>query len=175
MAKSNDPLVEGMASTLWGSAWANHAEEHRCASLSGVEITEIMPEIPPEAYAIAKGFIKDIEKENGKSIHALLEDAAAADGVKIHDARGMATSAYDRYAYAFGSDLAFMVTGAGVSWFDDHEEFPLEVPYHEESELQILADEQCEDEGRPQAGCGHYCDPSKKKCPECGSATGFGG
>jgi hypothetical protein len=72
------------------------------------------------------------------------------------------------------NDLAFMVTGAGVSWFDDHEEFPLEVPYHEEYELQMLADEQCEDEGRPQAECGHYCDPSKKECPECGSATGFG-
>jgi hypothetical protein len=165
MTKNSDPIVEGMASTLWGSAWANHADEHRCTKLSGMEITEIMPPIPPEAYAIAKDFIKDIEKENGKSIHALVEDAAAADGTEVDS----------DYEYAFGSDLAFMVTGAGVSWFDDHEEFPLEVPYHEESELQMLADDQCEEEGRPQSACGHYCDPGKKKCPECGSATGFGG
>jgi hypothetical protein len=171
MTKNSDPIVEGMASTLWGSAWANHAEEHRCANLSGMEITEIMPEIPPEAYAIAKRFIKDIEKANGKSIDELLEDAIEADVAEQSDLSKWKSNV--ELAYEFGSDLAFMVTGAGVSWFDDHAEFPLEVPYHEESELQILADEQCEDEGRPQAECGHYCDPGKRKCPECGSATGF--
>lgn len=158
-----DPIVKGMAEVLWGSAWADHAEEHACCEMGGCEITQIMPEIPVEAYILAGTLVGKIEQANGKSIACLLADACRADGVAFPP-----DSAYHE---RFGVCLAFEAMGDGVSWEDDHAAFPIEIPLVEECELRIHADETCEDDGRPQnPECGHYFNPKRGdfKCRECG-------
>ena len=129
-----DPYSEGMAATLWADQWASHVDEHRCTRLSGVEITSVMPPVPAKAYELATELMVKISAANGgKSITDLLEEAAQADGVTPDAA----------YMRSFGSDLALMALGHGVSWFDDHATFPLKVPSFEAYELREIADETC--------------------------------
>ena len=129
-------ILEGMASALWASSWADHAEEHGCTSMSGQRIEDIMPPIPEEAYVLAKKCADSIEAANGKSLAELFDDAVKAD-----EADGLDSSGADE---SFGSDLAMQWMGHGVSWFDDHAEFPIKIPHGEAYELQMLADETCD-------------------------------
>jgi len=141
---TNDPILNGMASTLWGMEWADHVEEHRCANLSGVEITDVMPEVPIEAYLLAANFIGHIEQANRMNIYALLYKAAKADGQDPYEG----DKPGDDYAEEFGSDLGMMALGSGVSWFDDHAQFDIEVPHLEASDLMALAEETCKPQRR---------------------------
>lgn len=129
-------ILEGMASALWASSWADHAEEHGCTSMSGQRIEDIMPPIPEEAYILAKKCADSIAAANGKSLSELFDDAVKAD-----EADGVDSSDADE---SFGSDLAMQWMGHGVSWFDDHAEFPIKIPHGEAYELQMLADETCD-------------------------------
>jgi hypothetical protein len=135
--RADDPILNGIAVVIWGENWARHAEEHGCRDLSGKEILEEMPELPDEAFLVAAKILGHIEQANQKSVHVLLDEAARADG------RHGRKIPY-KYATEFGSDLGMMAMGTGVSWFDDHEEFPLEVPEIGTSDLQAIADERCE-------------------------------
>ncbi len=134
-------IVEGMATILWGSAWASHVEEHRCCNLSGCKIEDVMPPIPDCAREQAERIAKGIEEANGCDLGELMARADEADGIpREFDGDN------DR-CEEFGNDLAHMADGAGVSWFDDHEEFPIEIPYdcgRATGELQMHADDTCE-------------------------------
>jgi|SRR5277367_1098279 len=156
-------IIDGMAEILWGSAWADHADEHDCTNISGMEITNVMPSIPKEAEQMAQDLAKKYESLNHMSLDKLYAVALEADE---KGTRRRGEESPDR----FGSDLAFMAMGAGVSWFDDHEKFPLKKPsYFENYELRILADDQCKDEGNPACPeCGAYNPENKLKCANCG-------
>jgi len=130
--------LEGAASSLWASAWADHAEQHGCSSLSGVEITDVMPSIPEQAYEAAKRCLESIERANGKPIDELYQMAIEAD-----EEEGVHPNSHEG-PESFGSDLAMQWMGHGVSWFDDHAEFPLEIPHGDPSELYFVADETCD-------------------------------
>lgn len=139
----HDTVVRAMASIFWGSAWADHVEEHRCCNLSGCKIEELMPEIPAEAYAYAERKLGAIEEMNprwGKNWPSMFAAAMRADG-KVGNYTGQT-------AERFGECLAWMAMGAGVSWFDSHQRFELNVPYCAEGDvaLRALADERCKEE-----------------------------
>lgn len=168
----HDTCVKGMACVLWGSAWADHVEGHRCRRLSGMKIEEVMPPIPPEAYAMAERILGHIEQANGMSWPRLLAQAWKADckaekfeedaDYIFKDADYRSLSYHGEYASRFGECLAYAAMGAGVSWEDDHAHFPLEVPLCGEDssfELQHLAGNRCEEPGRAFCtSCSGYLD-----------------
>lgn len=136
--RAND-IVEGCASILWAMAWADHAYETGCYSLSGCEITEHMPPIPDEAYLHAAKIVGMYEQASGLDIHALLWACLTADGIDAEEE-------WEDYAERFGQCLAFMATGTGVSWFDDHAKY--------EKMPRVYADSL--DCGLPEEYCPHH-------------------
>lgn len=156
-------IIGGMETILWGSAWGDHAEEHRCTRLAGVHIEDIMPPIPREAVKMASELARKYESMNGAPLDTLYAIALKADGQRSYPGSGKSSPD------AFGADLAWMAMGAGVSWFDDHDEFPIKEPHIEDYELRILADEKCHKDGKPACKeCGAYNDEGRAKCSNCG-------
>ena len=113
-------IITAMARTLFCLAWADYQEQVRGESLRG-EIADQAPETPQDVLNAAHYVAGMVAQMNGKSLFFLVRDAMNADG----RARWLIP---DSYVEEFGSDLAMMVTGQGVSWFDDHAEFPLKTP-----------------------------------------------
>lgn len=131
-----DKIISGMATIFWGTAWADHAEEHGCCSLAGCKIEDIMPPIPSEARELAQRLVGKIEGANGCDLWKLYARALEADGLDY-------TTHGDAHAERFGECLAYEAMGAGVSWTDDHEEYAhveVSIEYHH---LMSLADAQC--------------------------------
>jgi hypothetical protein len=131
-----DGIIRGMAAMLWALAWADHAEEHGCSSLSG-DIMAMMPSVPKMALKEAEKVAKGIEKANHVTLDELFSVACLADGRQTSDVD----------PENFGGDLAHMSIGTGVSWFDDHSKFPLQMPYGSNDDLRMHADDTCQDEG----------------------------
>lgn len=128
---TGDAIMDGAARILWGMSWASVQEESgRAHLLAGREITEIMPAVPLAAVTDAARMIGMIEQANGAGSHTLLNRAAMADA-KGDEHRAQELFRDTAYEVRFGECLAFMVTGNGVSWFDDHAEFDLNVPLFE--------------------------------------------
>lgn len=112
-------IFEGMARAMYVSDWANRQEE-KGISLRG-ELMDQAPATSPDARAAAKVLTQDFLKANKvKSLTDLYAMAlnAGASGRKSD-------------AGTFGHYLAMQAMGHGVSWFDDHPEFPLAVPSFE--------------------------------------------
>lgn len=128
-------IVEGIATILWCSAWAQHVDEHHCCRLSGCRIEDHAPEAPDQAYAHARAVVASVEAANGMSVSALYRLAC--------DVHGPGAASATR----FGECMAYAAMGDGVSWFDDHAGFDLEIPYCASNaafDLQCHADETCE-------------------------------
>lgn len=123
-------IVQGMAEIFWGDAWATWMEENgRSGELSGKEITEIMPPIPDRVYNFCYRMLGRIEELNNNDEFILLSMAVGAD----YNAGNLKsiTPLPKEYTYSFGNYLAHGCLGSGVSWFDDHAEFPIKFPYTE--------------------------------------------
>jgi hypothetical protein len=131
----HDTIIEGMAAMLWALAWADHADEHRCCNLSGQDIMKVMPKVPSEAVVLAEKLVGGIEKVNKMPLDVIFAFACKADGIQMSR----------KTAEEFGGDLGHMAIGSGVSWFDDHEKFPLKMTYGENYELRMYADDDCEE------------------------------
>jgi hypothetical protein len=165
-------IVNGIAEILWAEGWSNHIEEHGCERLGGgTDITEAMPPIPIDANDFAEKWAGEVEQMNGKSLSELYEEAE-----KANEREGKGSSRRSSPT-AFGNKLAFMIEGAGVSWFDDNAEFDLEVPDHagggEVFELMHYAGSRCEAAWENPAcwRCGTFNPPSTKKCANCGALS----
>lgn len=113
-------IITSLARTLFCLAWADYQEQVLERGLQG-EITDQAPETPQYVIEHAHYVGGMIHADNGKSLFRLVREALNAEGKD----RELIP---DDYAHEFGSDLAMMVTGQGVSWFDDHAKFPLKVP-----------------------------------------------
>lgn len=138
---SREIMIDGIATILWGSAWADHVEECGCANLSGCEITEIMPEIPKEAREHAERIASTYEKMNGCTLEALYQEAVLRDELE-----GITAPAKRSGPERFGECLAWEAMGAGVSWEDDHAEYPHEHPHDAgvaSCDLMYLAETTC--------------------------------
>jgi len=166
-------IVDAIAEILWGSSWADHVEEHGCENLSGVHIEDVMPPIPKLAHDYAEKWAKDVEGANGKKLGTLYEEAMLANE---REGEGGNENSTRSSPIAFGNSLAFMMMGAGVSWFDDNAKFDLEVPRHdgggETSDLMDFAGSKCKAawENPPCKECGAFNSPGSRKCSNCGES-----
>ena len=131
-----DAWLEGAAKAFFATAYADYVEEghstdneltddEREARLSldrpgaGEDWMDYLPEIPPNAYALAGELWAALHAANGEAgVYSLSLRAEHADG-KAPDAE------------EFGHYLAMQAMGHGVSWFDDHAKFPIKVPHVE--------------------------------------------
>lgn len=133
-------ILAGMANLVWWEAWAHHQDElHEeglpHANLAGAEIAHVADD-PSEIQRIdienhVKAVRKKIEAANHAKLPTLYKRAIEANR-KAAEKEGTpyipgARASEDQ----FGSCLAHMSMGTGVSWFDDNEKFDLEVPYSE--------------------------------------------
>jgi len=133
-------ILAGMANLFWWEAWAHHQDElHEeglpHANLAGAEIAHVADD-PSEIQRIdienhVKAVRKKIEAANHAKLPTLYKRAIEANR-KAAEKEGTpyipgARASEDQ----FGSCLAHMSMGTGVSWFDDNEKFDLEVPYSE--------------------------------------------
>ena len=162
---TEDCILKGMQEILWGSAWADHVEAVQCQSLSGCDITEVMPKIPKQVAGMCQRIAGHIEQANGSCLIMLLYKAAQVDGkFPENHSEDPNFNGWDYidsdYAERFGNCLMYGSQGAGVSWFDDHEQFDLKIPYGRvemyELDLKIHAEQHCEE-----------CKASTRTCQLC--------
>lgn len=131
-----EEILRGAAATLWWSVWADHVGANRCRSLMQQKIEDIAPPVPAVAHDLVERLLTQIEKEHGLGVASLYEIAVSANGGQAKEPE------------RFGSCLAHMSMGTGVSWFDDHARFPLTVPHtleHDTGDVADHADVHCED------------------------------
>lgn len=138
-----DAFLLGAAKAFFVTAYADFVEEghstdneltddERKARLAlprpgaGQDWMSYAPELPPNAYALAGELWAALEAANKESVYVLAAHAAKADA----GGNDMA-SVNDIDAEDFGHYLAMQAMGHGVSWFDDHEEFEIEIPHIE--------------------------------------------
>lgn len=129
-ARSNPPvrsIHDGMERALWVCAFADWVEEQgpsarrKYGAHNGAKWHDVAPDAPDEAADAGKELAEMFRRANGKDLLMLLGLAAKADGVK----------ATDTYAESFGHYMAMQALGHGVSWFDDHAQFPITFPRFE--------------------------------------------
>lgn len=122
-----ETIINAAARALYVCAYADAVEngeiEGEEASM-GADWMDVAPETPQDAILEAAELIGRIVQLNGMCIEAIGYQAAKADGLD-------GSTCTDEYWDTFGHYLAMQSLGHGVSWFDDHEEFPLELPYIE--------------------------------------------
>lgn len=131
LALSNT-IVEGMARALFVSTYAEWAEEMCQRGIDplppiakgGEDWMDVAPETPKEAMVYAWRLCGMIEEANHLNIYCLAAAAHKADWPDRDPCDR--PSGYDKM---FGHYLAMQAMGHGVSWFDDHEKFPLHVPH----------------------------------------------
>lgn len=126
-------ILGGMEKAIWVTSWASWVEEmskeERKAhgdvpvNLSGINWEKAAPGAPGSALEAAEDLYTLIERANGKTPGELFQRACEVDGCKWKDSN----------AELFGHYLAMQAMGHGVSWFDDHKEFPLKFPRHFEA------------------------------------------
>lgn len=128
----------GIATILWGCSWADHVEECGCQSLSGCEITDVMPTVPQEAWDMADKLIAVVEAKHGCSVDELYEQALANETEETG-------SADPESEERFGECIAYEAMGHGVSWADDHNGWSALSKYvhFDACDLQSFAEEQC--------------------------------
>lgn len=140
---SRETIIDGMATILWGSAWADHVEERQCTNISGCEITEIMPDVPKEAREHAERIASAYEKLNGCTLETLYQRALDADALTVRKYPALLDG-----PERFGECLAYETMGAGVSWEDDHAEYEHEHPHDAgvaSCDLMYLAETTCDE------------------------------
>lgn len=126
---------EGAARALWVTSWADWlddqspAKRKRLGPGGGEDWNDYAPETPRSAKQAAERLLWLVSEANGQAVTTLLKDAANADLRKHKQA--MTLKIADSYADSFGHCLAMQALGHGVSWFDDHAQFPLKVPRFE--------------------------------------------
>jgi hypothetical protein len=128
-----DTIVKAMAKAIHVSAWASLCEEEEGKDLqprawAQQDWMDHSPEVTEDAERAAWVLLGKVENMNGWSIYCMtkmaLDSDLSVDGVRTDGAS-------DSYYEDFGHYLAMMALGTGVSWFDDHEKFPLKVPHIE--------------------------------------------
>lgn len=115
------PIMDGAARAFWLCAYADWASEHKDRTdisrpKPGEDWADYAPETPGVAYFYAGQLMVMLRDKNEVPIEILWRRACEADG-------------YDSDPEDFGHCLAMQAMGHGVSWFDDHEPFEIEIPY----------------------------------------------
>jgi hypothetical protein len=114
-----DEFVEGAARAIWVQAWADQMEEAGRKLPSG-DLMKAAPATPLSAYVKAGELIGKLECLNRVHWAVLAARAAQAEG-EDYDPNDIDNEEFGHY-------LAMEALGHGVSWFDDHAEFEVEIP-----------------------------------------------
>lgn len=124
-----DGFLHGAAKAFFAMAYADFVEDEEREDdgykyprpRAGQDWMDFLPEIPPNAYALAGELWAGLYQKNGAAgPYTLAETAATLDGDPVD-------------AEDFGHCLAMQAMGTGVSWFDDHRSFRMSVPSMEVS------------------------------------------
>jgi hypothetical protein len=125
---TRDAFIEGASRAFFVLAYADFVEDEENSHFElsrpgpGEDWFDYAPESPPEAYALAGELWARLELANDRSVYALIDAAAIADKVDEYSAEDLEK---------FGHYMAMQAMGHGVSWFDDHAKFPIEIPHFE--------------------------------------------
>jgi hypothetical protein len=125
-------IIDGMARALFVTSWADEYEENGNRFPPQTEIMDVAPPTPREAYDQAWRLTGMIESLNRMGVYSLFVKALQAD--KALDEKWSVAEleqAEKRWGDEFGHYLAMQAMGHGVSWFDNHENFNLKLPYFE--------------------------------------------
>lgn len=141
-----ETILAGMARAIAVSAYANASDEGELPEGSpkpgpGQDWMDYAPETPVRALLVARRWADRIIREPGNCCFTLWQLASRA---RVADFPETPTDTIDAiptdYAESFGRNLAMQMMGHGVSWFDDHAEFPLVVPHAECPQWDELTD-----------------------------------
>lgn len=129
-------IVKQMSRSLFVAAYADAIEQGELegdGAGPGQDWMDVAPETPERFLFEAWRLTGKIEQINRMSLICLFAQACKADGESYEDiiARwhdDALTEADWKYLNDFGHYLAMQSLGHGVSWFDDHEKFPLHLP-----------------------------------------------
>lgn len=141
-----DQFLLGAAKAFFVSAYADFVEEghstdneltkaERKARLklprpgAGEDWCDYAPEPPPAAFALAGELWAALEATNKANMYMLAERAEKADTEHVSKCEKCKENGFD--AEEFGHYLAMQAMGHGVSWFDDHGDFEIEIPHIE--------------------------------------------
>ena len=121
-------LIESMARTIWVEAWATwNNEQEKPTPTSQRDLMDVAPETPPRAYKEAALLLGRYAQLNRGGQHGILIVHRAANAEDL-DWERVCGGMHEGWLSRLGHCLVMMSIGAGVSWFDDHEWFPLECP-----------------------------------------------
>ena len=143
-----DAFIAGAAKAFFCTAYADFVEEgystdndltddERKARLAlprargGQNWMDWMPEVPPAAYALAGELWASLEAANKVSVYVLVSRAGRAEHKCDHDCADPCEATEDIDVELFGHYMAMQAMGHGVSWFDDHEDFEIEISHIE--------------------------------------------
>jgi len=131
-------IIKHMARTFHVCAYADAYDRGELPEGSpyasqGGNWMDVAPETSEDARIFAAVVAGRIQEMNHKSLLFLIRDAAVADDIDPDACYYMRDPVRHQYRYVdqFGHCLAMMSLGHGVSWFDDHERFPLKTPHVE--------------------------------------------
>lgn len=143
----NKNIVYGMAETFWGEGWVSHIEnasefgKKPCRQLAGENILAIMPPVPNPAMQMARRLARSFARKNQvNSVARLAIQAYRADWNEtflITSDQEIIDSITKTYLNRFGTCLARMSSGDGISWFDDHAKFAIKVPHIDTYSFQL--------------------------------------
>lgn len=122
-------IEQGIARTMFVTAWADEMEEQGRSFPCGAEIMGLAPEETPEvAIKEAYRFVGALENSSRMTLLPLIYQAAKADGQEFPE---MPEDSRKDYAITFGHCLFMEALGHGVSWFDSHAKFNIAIPNYE--------------------------------------------
>lgn len=110
-------MFEGIVDGIWLDAWAQALEEEGKSPPRSIT-RETAPPAPESARKLAEAFARNLEEANNTSLLRIYQRASDAEGEDVD-------------AESLGFDLTMQAMGHGISWFDDHAEFNVVLPYLE--------------------------------------------
>lgn len=135
MLTRKDPIIQGMASALWVTAYAEAVEDADLQAEYGPgpggDWLDATPPAPDEAEDYALVLSGMFATKNRMSMEALVAKAFREDGLSLQD---------EDKVENFGFYLAMRALGHGISWEDNHADAGIKYP-HIESELFPQAEE----------------------------------
>lgn len=109
---------------------------------------DIVPPTPIRALLVAQSWIADMVQNNklvciwqlaAKAYQADKNSVVPSDN-SVRNSLADYVDLTEDYVTEFGHGMAMMIMGSGVSWFDDHANFELDIPHHEAPMWEDLKD-----------------------------------
>lgn len=140
LTNTEKTMVAAMARAMFVSAWADRQEE-RGRTYPGQDLMDVAPKTPRYAYERALMLAGKLGNLHNIANLAAYSDLLESRGLKIEAFKPRPTwpgidediesTLTDEYLSGLGHYLAMQSLGQGVSWFDNHAEFLVNIPNFE--------------------------------------------